>query len=165
MEGIMSGKLFAGVLALGLMACSRAPVKESFKPSLAASAAALTTMQAVIHFADNQAGLSDSARTILDDKVAVFRANPKLRIVIVGHASQPGTQDYNLALGTQRAAAARSHLVAQGIAEDRIEVETQGEDNRLVEGPGEAADAENRRDQFQLLIDTHNDVFLASSPK
>ena len=169
----MSGRLLAGVLTLGLMACSRAPVKESVvvappvveTQSLAASAAALTTMQALIHFADDQASLSDSARTILDAKVAVLRANPTLRIVIVGYASQPGSEAYNLELGARRAEAARSHLAAQGIANDRIDIETQGEDQRLVEGPGEAADAENRRDQFQLVINSHNDVFLTSAPK
>ncbi len=142
---------------------STQPVVET--QSLAVSAAVLTTLQALIHFADNQAGLSDSARTILDDKVAVFRANPKLRIVIVGYASQPGTEAYNLKLGTRRAESARSHLVAQGIAEDRIDIETQGESQRLVEGSGEAADAENRRDQFQVMALTHSDVFLASPEK
>ena len=94
----MSRIALAGVLTLGLMACSRAPAKEiankdstDMKETVRASAAALTTMQALIHFANDQADLTDSARAILDVKLAIFRANPALRIVIVGYASQPGT--------------------------------------------------------------------------
>ena len=108
------------------------PVVET--QSLATSAAVLTTMQALIHFADDQAASSDFGVTILTT-VAIFRANPNLRIVI-GYASQPGTQAYNLKLGTRRAESARSHLVVQGIAQDRMDIETQGETHRLVEGPG-----------------------------
>src|SRR6185503_14044154 len=104
--------------------------------------------------------LSESAQSILYGKVPIFPSNPALRIVIVGYASEPGTAAYNLALGTRRAQAAKRHLVAQGIAATRIEIATRGQGDLLVEGPGEAADAQNRRDQFQLLIAAHNDVFL-----
>ncbi|HEX9705740.1 MAG TPA: OmpA family protein [Gemmatimonadales bacterium] len=128
----------------------------------ASSAAVLTTMQALIHFANDQADLSDSAKAILDEKVAIFRANPALRIVIVGYASEPGTVAYNLALGTRRAEAAKRHLVAQGISPTRIEIGTRGKGQLLVEGPGEAAAAQNRRDEFKLLIAFHDQVYLAS---
>jgi len=160
----MSRIVVAGILALDLMACSRAPAKEpgDVKQAVASSAAALTTMQALIHFANDQADLSDSALAILDDKVAIFRANPGLRIVIVGYTSEPGTIAYNLALGTRRAETAKNHLVALGIAPTRIEIATRGKGELLIEGPGEAADAQNRRDQFQLLIASHDDVYLAS---
>jgi len=122
------------------------------KPGVPSSAAALATMQAMIHFEHDRSDLSDSAKTILNDKVAVFRANPAMRIVIVGFASQPGTVEYNLALGTRRAEAAKAYLVAHGVDAIRIEIATRGEGQLLVEGPGEVADAENRRGQFRLLI-------------
>ena len=122
------------------------------KPVEASSAAALATMQAMIHFENDRSELSDTAKSILNDKVAVFRANPAMRIVIVGFASQPGTSDYNLALGTRRAEAAKAYLVAQGVDPIRIEIATRGEGGLLVEGPGEVADAQNRRGQFRLLI-------------
>ena len=170
----MSRTSIASMLVLGLMACSRASGGEAASSTarqvedntdvktLASSAAALTTMQALIHFANDQADLTDSARAILDAKLPIFRANPDLRIVVVGYASEPGTRAYNLALGTRRAEAARSYLLAQGISAGRIEVATHGKGRLLVEGPGEVADAQNRRDQFQLLIASHDDVYLAS---
>src|SRR2546423_3807471 len=129
------------------------------RPKFASSAEALATMQQVIHFQNDESSLSDSARAILDDKVTVFRANPAMRIVISGFASQPGTSDYNMALGLRRAEAAKAYLVSRGVDPVRIEIATKGEGQLLVEGPGEVADAANRRGQFRLLI---ADPYLAA---
>jgi outer membrane protein OmpA-like peptidoglycan-associated protein len=128
-------------------------------PGPASSAEALATMQQMIHFQNDQSDLSDSAKAILDDKVTVFRANPAMRIVISGFASQPGTVDYNMALGLRRAEAAKAYLVSRGVDPIRIEIATKGEGQLLVEGPGEVADAQNRRGQFRLLI---ADPYLAA---
>jgi outer membrane protein OmpA-like peptidoglycan-associated protein len=116
------------------------------------SAASLATMQQMIYFRNDRSDLSDSAKSILSDKVTVFRANPAMRIVIVGFASQPGTDAYNMALGLRRAEAAKAHLVSLGIDPIRIEIATRGEGQLVVEGPGEVANAANRRGQFRLLI-------------
>jgi peptidoglycan-associated lipoprotein len=128
----------------------------------ASSAEALATMQQVIHFENDRSDLSDSARAILDSKVTVFRANPAMRIVISGFASQPGTNDYNMALGLRRAEAAKAYLVSRGVDPIRVEIATKGEGQLLVEGPGEVADAANRRGQFRLLI---ADPYLAAPRK
>ena len=119
---------------------------------VASSAAALATMQEMINFKRDEAQLSDTAKSILRDKVTVFRANPAMRIVITGFTSSPGTDAYNMALGLRRAEAAKAYLVSQGVDAVRIEIATKGEGQLLVEGPGASANAENRRGQFRLLI-------------
>lgn len=128
----------------------------------ASSAAALATMKEMIYFENEKSVLSDSAKAVLDNKVVVFKANPAMRIVITGFASQPGTETYNFTLGRQRADAAKAYLVSQGVDPVRIEVSTKGEGQLVVEGPGEPADAENRRGQFRLLI---ADPYLAAPKK
>jgi len=125
----------------------------------ASSAEALATMREMIYFPNDRSDLSDSAKAILREKVTVFRANPAMRIVIVGFASEPGTAAYNMALGLRRAEAAKAYLVSQGVEPIRIEIATRGEGRLLVEGPGEQADAANRRGQFRLLI---ADPYLAA---
>lgn len=122
---------------------------QAMSPS---SVAALATMLEMIHFEKEQSDLDEVSRAILRDKVAIFNANPDMRIVITGYASQPGTDAYNLALGFRRATAAKAYLVSQGVAANRIEITTRGEENLLVEGPGDVANAANRRGQFRLLI-------------
>jgi peptidoglycan-associated lipoprotein len=140
------------------------PVKteEVKAPAPVSSAAALATMQEMIYFAHDRSDLSDAAKTILDQKLPVFRANPGLRIVITGFASQPGTEKYNMALGLRRAEAAKAYLVSQGIDPIRIEIATRGEGQLAVEGPGKAANAANRRGQFRLMI---ADSFLEAPQK
>lgn len=113
---------------------------------------ALVTMQEMIYFANDRSELSDSAEATLRDKVTIFRSNPDMRIVIVGFASQPGTPAYNMALGLRRAEAAKAYLITQGVDPIRIEIATRGEGELLVDGPGETADAANRRGQFRLQV-------------
>lgn len=117
-----------------------------------ASGGELATMREQIHFAHDQSDLDADAMAILRDKVTVFRANPTMRIVITGFASEPGTDAYNMALGLRRAEAARAYLVSLGIGERRIEIATRGAGRLLVEGPGEAADAANRRGEFRIQL-------------
>jgi len=114
--------------------------------------AALATMLEMIHFERDQSDLDEVSRAILRDKVGIFNANPEMRIVITGYASQPGTDAYNMALGFRRATAAKAYLVSQGVAENRVEISTRGSEDLVVEGPGEVANAANRRGQFRLLI-------------
>lgn len=122
-------------------------------PALTASnVAALATMLEMIHFERDEADLDEVSRAILLEKVPIFNANPEMRIVITGYASQPGTEEYNLALGLRRATAAKAFLVSQGVADNRIEITTRGEQNLRVDGPGDVANAANRRGQFRLLI-------------
>jgi len=121
-------------------------------PLTASSVAALATMVEMVHFERDEAELDAVAKAILDDKVVIFNANPEMRIIITGYASSPGTDAYNMALGLRRARASKDYLVSRGVAENRIEISTRGENNLMVEGPGDVANAANRRGQFRLLI-------------
>jgi outer membrane protein OmpA-like peptidoglycan-associated protein len=126
------------------------PSDTTYTPPV--SAEALATMQEMIYFANDRWDLSDSAKLVLSSKVTVFRANPAMRILIIGFASESGTAAHNMTLGLRRAEAARAYLVSQGVDPIRIEIATRGAGHLMVEGPGEATDATNRRGQFRLLI-------------
>ena len=66
-----------------------APVARRMRDAVAPTAT-MATMQAQIHFAFDKSALTDSAKTILDDKVAVFRANPTMTIVMLGYTDVEG---------------------------------------------------------------------------
>jgi outer membrane protein OmpA-like peptidoglycan-associated protein len=114
--------------------------------------AALSTMQAQIHFAFDKSELTDSAKTILDEKVAVFRANPAMTIVMVGYTDATGTDAYNMALGVRRAEAAKAFIVARGIDASRVVLESKGERQQIPNSEGTAGEAPNRRAIFRLLM-------------
>jgi len=120
--------------------------------TVASTAAAIATMEELVHFAYDKSDLTDSSRAALDSKVKVFQSNPAMRILIVGHTDDRGTGAYNLELGTRRAEAVRDYLVAQGVASSRIELETRGETQPMASGSSAGAMAQNRRDAFRILL-------------
>ncbi len=116
------------------------------------TAAEIAAMQSHIHFDFDRSELTDSARTVLDQKLTVFRANPEMAISIVGHTDNAGSTTYNQALGTRRAEAAKAYLVSRGIAADRIVIQSMGETQPVTGAVGRAAQAPNRRAVFQIVI-------------
>lgn len=128
-------------------------LRDSLAAALPASSAeALRTMSEKVHFGNNGAELSAEAKTLLRDKVVIFEANPKMRIVITGYSSKTGAPGYNMALGLRRAEAAKAYLVSQGVDPARVEISTLGEGELVVDGTGTQAHAANRRVQFRLQV-------------
>ncbi len=124
----------------------------------AVAPAAAATMEADVRFGFDESVLSDSAKRVLDEKVAVFRANPDMGIVIVGHSDLIGASDYNMSLGSRRAAAAKAYLVSRGIAEDRVLIESRGMTQPTTSSPGVDGQAPNRRAIFRLRVASDGDL-------
>jgi peptidoglycan-associated lipoprotein len=104
-----------------------------------------------INFDFDKSDIRPGDAQILDQKLAILQANPDLRIEIVGHCDERGSDEYNLALGNRRALAAKQYLVSRGIAADRITTRSMGEEQPLVMGSTEEAWAQNRRDEFAVV--------------
>lgn len=107
-------------------------------------------MTSVIHFDYDQAEILPQDAANLDRKAAIMTANPELQIRIAGHADERGSDEYNLALGNRRAAAAKRYLVNKGVADARISIVSYGEERPVAMGDNEAAWAQNRRDEFEI---------------
>lgn len=117
--------------------------------ALNAARAAFSTM---IYFDYDKSDLKPEARASLDAKLPLLRANGNVRIRIAGHTDERGSDEYNIALGQRRAAAAKNYLVANGIAADRIDVVSFGEDRPAQMGSDETAWSKNRRDEFEIIV-------------
>ncbi len=128
---------------------ARAEAEARARAALDAARAAFAT---AIYFDLDKSDLKPEARALLDAKMPLLRANPNVRIRIAGHTDDRGSDEYNMALGQRRAAAAKRYLVDQGIAEDRIEVVSFGEDRPAAMGTGEENWARNRRDEFEIIV-------------
>ena len=82
-------------------------------------------------------------------QAADFMANDAGVVLIVeGHCDERGSNEYNLSLGEQRALSLREALVNLGVAADRIQSRSFGEEKPAVLGTGEAVWAQNRRGEF-----------------
>ena len=132
----------------------RAEVQRASADSAAAAARSGLTaadsgiLAEAVHFDYDKADLLAGDLAKLDRKVAVFQAHPRLEVQVAGNCDERGSDEYNLALGERRAAAAKRYLVAHGVAADRIAVVSWGKERPLDPGHTEEAWARNRRDDF-----------------
>jgi len=131
----------------------RAAEEEARRAEAARAAAAglMGELTSVINFDYNEASVRANDQAKLDRKAAIMQANPNLRIRVSGHADDRGSDEYNLALGNQRAAAAKRYLENKGIAAARIDVISFGEERPAAQGSDEASWAQNRRDEFEVV--------------
>ena len=71
-------------------------------------------------------------------------------VVVEGNCDERGSNEYNMALGENRAVILRNYLVQNGIAADRIQTRSYGEEKPAVDGHDESAWALNRRGEFAI---------------
>ena len=93
---------------------------------------ARAVLEAPVYFSYDRSDLEAQAREALDAKLGVLRANPAVRVRITGHTDDRGSDEYNLALGQRRAAAAKRFLTQREIDPARIEIASVGEDRIIL---------------------------------
>ena len=94
--------------------------------------------------------LRPDAQTIAGQSAAFLVQHPDIRILIGGYADERGSAEYNLALGENRANAAKNGLVQAGVAPARIRVISYGKEKQFCTESTEACWQENRRAQFTI---------------
>src|SRR4030095_15481306 len=128
-------------------ACVRARNNAAKAEAIRAATAALTT---TIYFELDRSDITDDSRAKLDAKVPVLSQNTRARIRIAGHTDSRGSDEYNLALGQRRAAAAKRYLTDRGIDGSRIEIVSFGEERPTCTDEAEGCWSRNRRDEFEI---------------
>ena len=111
---------------------------------------ATATLTATIYFDYDAADIRGDAKAALDAKLPILRANSGVQIRISGHADERGSDQYNDALGQQRAAAAKRYLTDNGIDAARIAIVSYGEQRPATTGADESAWSRNRRAEFEI---------------
>lgn len=101
-----------------------------------------------IHFGFDSYAIEGAARNDLEANARVLSEKSDMRVVVEGHCDERGTAEYNMALGAERARAAKSALVSLGIGSSRIDTISYGEEIPLDPSGSEEAHAKNRRAHF-----------------
>jgi peptidoglycan-associated lipoprotein len=115
-----------------------------------ATARARAILEEIVHFDYDASTIRADAQEALARKVPLLRANPQVRMRVVGHADERGSVEYNLALGMRRANAVRDYLAGFGIEAGRFETVSMGEDMPMDPRSNEQAWALNRRAEFTI---------------
>jgi peptidoglycan-associated lipoprotein len=101
-----------------------------------------------IYFDFDRYDLRSGDQSTINADAAFLTAHPSIRFTIEGHCDERGSIEYNLALGDNRANAARDALIRAGISADRITTISYGKERPFCTEHNEECWQQNRRAHF-----------------
>ena len=104
-----------------------------------------------IYFPFDQSVITGTAADTLKDNVGTMKSNSSMRVLVEGHCDDRGTNEYNIALGERRAKTTLDYMVSMGVARNRLEMKSWGEERPLSSGQTEDSYRKNRRAEFVIL--------------
>lgn len=166
-------KLFAAIAILGAVAlagCASQPEQTAPAPATQGAATATTGAQGggmqsgmpmqgahpkagpesaydnrVVYFDFNRSVVKSEFFPMLRRQAEYLNNHSEQHIMLEGYADERGTREYNIGLGSRRAAAVRKFLLLQGVDADQIKTISYGEAYPADPAHNEAAWAKNRR--------------------
>ena len=101
-------------------------------------------------FSFNKSEIQPKDEEVLKDMVELLLDDEGLKVDIVGHTDNIGSEASNQVLSLRRAQVVRKYLIMKGIKPERIYAEGRGENDPLVENDSDHNRALNRRVEFRV---------------
>lgn len=95
-------------------------------------------------------GIRPDAQQTISQDASFLQSHPNAKILIAGYCDDRGSAEYNLALGQNRANAAKTALTQAGVDGSRIRTISYGKEKQFCTEQNEACWQQNRRAQFSL---------------
>ncbi|AMS31968.1 hypothetical protein AEM42_05285 [Betaproteobacteria bacterium UKL13-2] len=99
----------------------------------------------IVYFDYDKDTVKSEYQAIVQAHAKYLSENRSRKIRLEGHADERGSREYNMALGQRRADAVRKATNLLGVANERMESVSFGEDKPRVQGSNEEAWSQNRR--------------------
>lgn len=106
---------------------------------------------APVYFGFDASALPSGEMAKIEAVAAHLQEKPGRVVIIEGNCDERGSNEYNLSLGDLRATSIRAYLESIGIAPNRIQTKSYGEEKPAVIGHDESAWAKNRRGEFAVF--------------
>jgi peptidoglycan-associated lipoprotein len=90
---------------------------------------------------DAEAALQKDAQTLAE----IIRQYPDFKLTVEGHCDERGSEEYNLALGDERAQTAKKYLANLGVPADQLKTVSYGKERPVCSDHDEACWQKNRR--------------------
>jgi len=104
-----------------------------------------------LFFKWNSAVIEPESELALDTLLQLLTDKPDMRIRIIGHTDNTGSDNYNYKLSAARAQSVVNWLTAKDVAADRLESEGRGETEPVDTNDTEQGRANNRRVEFVVI--------------
>ncbi len=135
-------------------AADKAAADRAAADRLAAEQAALEAAKSqlkTIYFDYDSYILRQTERDILYSNAEYMLKKYKGQVKLEGHCDERGSDEYNLALGENRAKTAMNYLITLGVPAERLSVISYGKEKPVDAGHTEEAWAKNRRVEFTIV--------------
>lgn len=139
--------VFAVLMGVGILLAGTACQKKG--PSTSGDVIPTDLNLEMVHFDFDKYNIRAQDAKTLDRHSSWLSSNPRVNVIIEGNTDEWGTEEYNLALGERRAVAAKNYLINSGVSPDRLSTISYGESRPIDSAHGQAAWAQNRRDEFK----------------
>ena len=139
--------------AKGSAAAALTKAQEAEKAAKGKLIYTVTLSNDKVRFPVNKAEISDEAKAMIDEAIApLVRENRGVWFEIEGHTDTTGDAAYNFRLGEERAMAVRDYIAkTHGIALNRLNVISYGEEKPVADNKDRDGRAQNRRVVIRIL--------------
>ena len=103
-----------------------------------------------VFFDLDKSEIRDDARTSLQKDADWMKRWSSTQITLEGHCDPRGSAEYNLGLGSRRAAAVKDYLVNLGVSTGRVTVVSKGKEQPFCSDENESCWQQNRRGHFVI---------------
>lgn len=106
-----------------------------------------------INFDFNSTALDQESKKYLDDLAVALEENEFLKVKLIGHTDDVGSERFNKQLSLARAEELKDYLVSKGISSTRISAKGMGEEQPVATNETEEGRTRNRRVELTVLYD------------
>ena len=148
MASVMNGCLFKKKKRDGSLIGSDTPLEAFPLDSFTEATGMDSEVLKNVYFDYNKYNIKGNESATVDGIAAWLKDKPKTHLLIEGHCDERGSNEYNMALGEQRALAVRQYIIDKGIPAGRLQTISYGEEKPATQGHDEGAWSKNRRAHF-----------------
>lgn len=102
-------------------------------------------------FQFNSATLESTSSAQLDKLVSYLQRNPTMKILIKGHTSTEGSEEYNQKLSENRSKSVVDYLISKNIGKERLTFKGFGKSQPINPNGTEESRQQNRRVEFEII--------------
>ena len=124
--------------------------KTDIKPSTSIVKGEVLILDKVL-FQFNSAVLEMTSATQLDKLVGFLQSNASMKILVKGHTSSEGSDEYNQKLSENRSKAVVDYLKSKGITQERLSFKGFGKSQPVSGNDTENSRQMNRRVEFEVI--------------